>query len=79
MLEIAEEVALQLRNELSAAARPKVQGRHDDDLIDIERLFAEPHTAQGEFPLYGGQTCKPGKQSLFDSVEALALDRGDRR
>src|ERR1700730_4694062 len=67
LLEIAQKVSLQGGNESTAAARPKVQGSHDNDSIDIGLTFALPNSAHRKLTAQRRYACKPRQQLPFNA------------
>ena len=66
---------MSLSDESRAPLSAKIQGGHDNDLIEIEPSITLPNSLQREFPLLSGQTAKPGQQPVLHRLKEFIGDQ----
>ena len=75
LIEFPQKRLFELSDESRAPLTAKIQGGHDDDLIEIEPSTTLPNSLQREFPLLSGQTAKAGQQPVLHRLKEFIGDR----
>ncbi len=69
LIEVPQKGLLELSNKLRTPLTAKIQGGHDDDLIEIEAALSLPNAAERKMALLRGQPAEPGQEVAFDGIE----------